>query len=259
MSKTTKIFEIQLDTKRPLSNEKIELVAGDTGNVFEISLVDDGEPVDLSNCRVVAVFAHTGGTSLQDSDTVGNGVSVSQNKITIELRQASYRIGTTECEIQVYSGETRDVLITSARFNFRSREPFFSSETVQSTNEYPVLVQLISDATEAAQAANAAADLVEGSAAAAEEAVTAAQEAVAAAQEAVETAVAATVEVGTVTTGAPGTNASVVNVGTKYAAILDFTIPRGNPSNVKVGNQDPDSVASSLSVGDIYIYCPTMP
>ena len=104
MSKTTKIFEIQLDTKRPLSNEKIELVAGDTGNVFEISLVDDGEPVDLSNCRVVAVFAHTGGTSLQDSDTAGNGVTVLQNKITIELRQASYRIGTTECEIQVYSG-----------------------------------------------------------------------------------------------------------------------------------------------------------
>lgn len=29
MSKTTKIFEIQLYTKRPLYNEKIELVAGD--------------------------------------------------------------------------------------------------------------------------------------------------------------------------------------------------------------------------------------
>lgn len=30
MSKTTKIFEIQLDTKRPLSNEKIGLFDGDT-------------------------------------------------------------------------------------------------------------------------------------------------------------------------------------------------------------------------------------
>ena len=40
---------------------------------------------------------------------------------------------------------------------------------------------------------------------------------------------AATIEVGTVTTGDPGTNASVVNVGTENAAVLNFTIPRGNP------------------------------
>jgi hypothetical protein len=39
---------------------------------------------------------------------------------------------------------------------------------------------------------------------------------------------ASTVEVGTTTTGAAGTNASVVNSGTDTAAILDFTIPRGN-------------------------------
>lgn len=38
---------------------------------------------------------------------------------------------------------------------------------------------------------------------------------------------AATVAVGSTTTGAPGTDASVVNVGTTSAAILDFTIPRG--------------------------------
>lgn len=38
---------------------------------------------------------------------------------------------------------------------------------------------------------------------------------------------AATVSVGTTTTGAAGTNASVVNSGTSSAAILDFTIPRG--------------------------------
>ena len=38
---------------------------------------------------------------------------------------------------------------------------------------------------------------------------------------------AATVQVGTVTTGAPGTNAVVVNSGTSGAAVLNFTIPRG--------------------------------
>ncbi len=38
---------------------------------------------------------------------------------------------------------------------------------------------------------------------------------------------AATVAVGTVTTGAAGTSASVTNSGTSGAAVLDFTIPRG--------------------------------
>lgn len=39
---------------------------------------------------------------------------------------------------------------------------------------------------------------------------------------------AATIAVGTTTTGAPGTDAAVLNVGTSSAAIFDFTIPRGN-------------------------------
>ena len=41
-------------------------------------------------------------------------------------------------------------------------------------------------------------------------------------------AVSATVDVGTTTTGAPGTDASVVNSGTTTAAVFDFTIPRGD-------------------------------
>ena len=40
--------------------------------------------------------------------------------------------------------------------------------------------------------------------------------------------IAATIEVGTVTTGAAGTAASVTNAGTEQRAILNFVIPRGN-------------------------------
>ncbi len=39
---------------------------------------------------------------------------------------------------------------------------------------------------------------------------------------------AATITVGSTTTGNPGTNASVVNSGTSSAAVFDFTIPRGD-------------------------------
>jgi hypothetical protein len=48
---------------------------------------------------------------------------------------------------------------------------------------------------------------------------------------------AATIAVGTTTTGAPGTNAAVVNSGTSSAAVFDFTIPRGD-----VGPQGPQGV-----------------
>ena len=49
---------------------------------------------------------------------------------------------------------------------------------------------------------------------------------------------AATVTVGTVTTGAPGTSATVVNSGTSSAAVLDFTIPRGDKGESGSGAGD---------------------
>ena len=61
--------------------------------------------------------------------------------------------------------------------------------------------------------------------------------------------IAATVEVGTVTTGAPGTNASVTNVGTEQRAILNFVIPRGDTGasgeegSAGVGFDDADAIS----------------
>lgn len=49
---------------------------------------------------------------------------------------------------------------------------------------------------------------------------------------------AATITVGTVTTGAPGTSATVVNSGTSSAAVLDFTIPRGDKGESGPGAGD---------------------
>lgn len=47
-----------------------------------------------------------------------------------------------------------------------------------------------------------------------------------------DTGMAATIMVGEVTTGDPGTCASVTNVGTPGAAVLNFIIPRGAPGEV---------------------------
>lgn len=48
----------------------------------------------------------------------------------------------------------------------------------------------------------------------------------------------ATVTVGTVTTGAPGTAASVTNSGTQSAAVFNFVIPRGAPGASGSGSGD---------------------
>lgn len=65
---------------------------------------------------------------------------------------------------------------------------------------------------------------------------------------------AATVAVGTTTTGNPGTNASVTNSGTSSAAVFNFTIPRGdkgdtgNAATVAVGNTTTGQPGTSASV-----------
>ena len=61
--------------------------------------------------------------------------------------------------------------------------------------------------------------------------------------------VAATVSIGTVTTGAVGTQASVTNSGTPSAAVLNFTIPQGEPGANGTGG---GSGSSSLSFGGMY-------
>ena len=69
--------------------------------------------------------------------------------------------------------------------------------------------------------------------------------------------IAATIEVGTVTTGAAGTNASVTNVGTEQRAVLNFVIPRGDTGasgeqgSAGVGFDDADQL--SINDGDINI------
>lgn len=55
--------------------------------------------------------------------------------------------------------------------------------------------------------------------------------------------IAATIEVGTVTTGAAGTNASVTNVGTEQRAILNFVIPRGDEGDAGFGFDDADEIS----------------
>ena len=57
---------------------------------------------------------------------------------------------------------------------------------------------------------------------------------------------AATVQVGQVTTGEPGSNATVTNSGTSNAAVLDFSIPRGAP-----GAKGDIGATPNITVGEV--------
>ena len=61
---------------------------------------------------------------------------------------------------------------------------------------------------------------------------------------------AATIQVGTVTTGAAGSSASVSNSGTSNAAVLDFTIPKGDDgaATVSIGSVTTGNAGSSATV-----------
>ena len=74
---------------------------------------------------------------------------------------------------------------------------------------------------------------------------------------------AATVNVGTTTTGAPGSDAEVTNTGTPSAAVFNFTIPRGDKGDKGepgVGIQykgtwdDKDNAPSPVVAGDLYAW-----
>ena len=142
----TKEFAVELDLKQATGNRDFTLVEGDTGNIIHVTLVDGGTPVNLSDCRVLAVFTKPTGSSMQDSAVEGGGVTIGGedgNEVTIDLFAGSFGTGTNACELQVYSGEERDVLVTSAAFNFYCRNGILDDDTIRSTDEYPLLTSLI--------------------------------------------------------------------------------------------------------------------
>ena len=138
-----KVFDVDLDIKRPSSHRDFTVVNGDNGNRINVTLMDGDSPVDLTGCRIIAAFSRAdGSTSLQDSGVQNGGITISPDdasKVAIDLFPASFSPGVVECEIQVYSDASLSTLVTTARFNFVCREAIVNSSTVQASAEYPLL------------------------------------------------------------------------------------------------------------------------
>lgn len=142
-----KSFSVALDIAKSISNREFSVVEGDTGNILNITLNDNGSAVDLSGCRVLALFSKSNGeTVCQDSAEAEGGVSIggeNMNEISIELFPSSTAPGMVESEIQIYSGSDLSTLITTAQFNFKCRRGILNADTLTATKEYPILIELI--------------------------------------------------------------------------------------------------------------------
>lgn len=144
MEEVKKRFSIALDIKRATANREFEVVEGDNGNILVVTLTDDGAPIDLTGCLICAIFSKSTGTAQQDND--GNGITLDPeetNKLEIELYTSSFAPGLVECELQVYSGLDKKTLVTSAKLNFKCRRGIANDDTILSTNEWPLLVDMM--------------------------------------------------------------------------------------------------------------------
>lgn len=141
-----KVFNVALELKQTSTNPTFNVIEGDTGNQIKISVTDGGSALDLTGCRVIAIFSKTNGISMQDSGVEDSGIEIGgtyNNEVTVSIFPASLAPGNVECELQIYSGENSEVLVTTARFNFECRRAMMNEDVLLSTNEYPLLVNLI--------------------------------------------------------------------------------------------------------------------
>ena len=290
-----KTFSLTLDMMRAMRSHPFEVVAGDTGNVLEVRLENDGVPVALAGRYVCMVFRSGIGTALQDTES-GIALGEEPGTFSIALLPGSYGPGNVSADVQVYSGTDRSTLITSTRFTFRCRNALLSDETMRAQATYPPLIA----ATQAAQTATGQA-VAAAQAAAGGEAARAAAEALrdgAEQQRQTEEAARQTAEAGRVAAemlrdekvgevyaaftagelkgekgdkgdkGDPGSyethaHGNLTNGGAIGTAAGKLVVTGAGGlltagRTLAVGATEPSEMAASLGEGDVYIYCPTM-
>ena len=150
-----KHYYVSLDMKRSVSNTDFEVVEGDTENYITVTLTDGGSPVSMEGYRILAVFSHSQGSCSQDSEETGGGISISENTITIHLKNGSFKRGIVECELRI-SGNPLSRVSTTPTFNFTCRPPLISDSTVEAEDRMSHLSGLLQQVNSALNTADIA-------------------------------------------------------------------------------------------------------
>ena len=156
----TKDYSIALDMMRTLPFRPFEVVEGDTGNVLHVTLLNNGDPMDLSGSSIQIAFASSNGFAMQD-ETSGIVKSSSTGMFDVSLLPSAYGAGNVSADVQIYSGAQSETLITSTRFDFRCRKSLISGDIIRANSAYPPLIEAARVANEAAATALAAAERID--------------------------------------------------------------------------------------------------
>lgn len=190
---------------------------------------------DIPSGSIAAVYVKK-----PSGNAVYNNASVSGNDVTVDVTTQMFaEFGRNVLQIQI--SKNSDNLVTFSQ-PVNVHENNTDEDAPKSENESTILQDVkaaTAAANEAAESANNAAEEAESKAQAADQAAQSANEASQQIQQNAEAGnYSASVSVGTVTTGGPGTQASVQNAGTAKDAVFNFTIPQGPQG--ETGPQGPE-------------------
>ena len=152
-------YKISLDINEHGSQAVLKAKKTDTGRMVYISLRAGGMPYIIAD-DCYAVFAAT----KPDGSILYNACTIEGNEIAYEFtEQTCAAVGRIRCEIKLYGLD--DMLITSPRFTLLVDGTVYPDGTVESTDEFSALTQIISDTIDAAKnATQAAADATKATA-----------------------------------------------------------------------------------------------
>ena len=98
----TKDYSIVLDMMRTLPFRPFEVVEGDTGNALHVTLLNNGDAMDLAGCKLCVVFASSSGFAMQD-ETSGVVKTAETGAFDILLLPTAYGAGNVSADVQIYS------------------------------------------------------------------------------------------------------------------------------------------------------------
>jgi hypothetical protein len=137
----TKTFDVNLDLMNSEYQliDGIEVVSGDTeANVFNINLLKDYQPVNVTGNTAVIVFLKPDNTTVYQNLTL---VDAAAGKFTCTLSAQTIIIpGRVRAEVILYEGTKR---LTSTRFEFIVRKSLLNENTVESSNEFTALTEAL--------------------------------------------------------------------------------------------------------------------
>lgn len=142
----TKTFDVNLDLMNSEYQliDGIEVVSGDTeANVFNINLLKDYQPVNVTGNTAVIVFLKPDNTTVYQNLTL---VDAAAGKFTCTLSAQTIIIpGRVRAEVILYEGTKR---LTSTRFEFIVRKSLLNENTVESSNEFTALTEALAEVEE---------------------------------------------------------------------------------------------------------------